>query len=168
MVLIKQIDTFHCFTIENALHFFLEKEDRKSVKSPRWLYERLLGEIFQSSLVFIETDMKIEHGCNVLQHNKSQVSKNYFEELCLTEIRQYTSCCLILLFVPSWKLLLTGVNYILYDIKEQSTDTSCMVNSLRPIQFGWSVWVSMVQIFNLAMPYLVDAVSNRGAATKVY
>lgn len=43
-----------------------------------------------------------------------------------------------------------------------------------PVQFGWSVWVSiimfgvqcfaMVQIFNPAMSYLVDAVSDRGAS----
>jgi MFS family permease len=43
-----------------------------------------------------------------------------------------------------------------------------------PVQFGWSVWVSiimfgvqcfaMVQIFNPAMAYLVDAVSDRGAS----
>ncbi|KAI7905292.1 major facilitator superfamily domain-containing protein [Cokeromyces recurvatus] len=43
-----------------------------------------------------------------------------------------------------------------------------------PVQFGWSIWVSiimfglqcfaMVQIFNPAMSYLVDAVSDRGAS----
>ncbi|KAI9342730.1 major facilitator superfamily domain-containing protein [Pilaira anomala] len=43
-----------------------------------------------------------------------------------------------------------------------------------PIQFGWSIWVSiimfgvqcfaMVQVFNPAMSYLVDAVSDRGAS----
>ncbi|KAI7873618.1 major facilitator superfamily domain-containing protein [Mucor mucedo] len=43
-----------------------------------------------------------------------------------------------------------------------------------PIQFGWSIWVSiimfgvqcfaMVQVFNPAMSYLVDAVAERGAS----